>query len=66
MFRTAKHILSAAVVIGLTALPSAALADTPSGSAPAISQITVTKSVDPPTPRLIQTSVTGKYVAPGQ
>ena len=60
MFRTAKHILAVAVVIGTAAGPSTALADTAPSShpAPAISQINVIKTVDASTARLVHTSVT--------
>jgi hypothetical protein len=60
MFRTAKHILAVAVVIGTAAVPSTALADTApsSNSAPAVSQIKVIKTVDASSARLVQTSVT--------
>lgn len=64
MFNTTKYILAAAVVIVAAAAPSGVLADTPasSGSAPTVSQIVVTKTVDPPTPKIVQTTVTGKYI----
>jgi hypothetical protein len=60
MFRTAKHILAHAVVIGAAAGPSTALADTApsSTSAPAVSQIKVIKTVDASSARLVHTSVT--------
>jgi hypothetical protein len=60
MFRTAKHILAVAVVIGTAAVPSTALADTApsSNSAPAVSQIKVVKTVDASSAKLVQTSVT--------
>ena len=53
MFNTTKYILAAAVAIVAAAAPSGVLADTPtsSGSAPTVSQIVVTKTVDPQTPR---------------
>jgi hypothetical protein len=60
MFRTAKHILAVAVIIGTVAVPSTALADTApsSNSAPSVSQIKVIKTVDVSSARLVQTSVT--------
>jgi hypothetical protein len=60
MFRTAKHILAVAVVIGTAAGPSTALAATApsSHSAPAVSPIKVTKTVNISSPRLVQSSVT--------
>jgi hypothetical protein len=60
MFRTAKHILAVAVVIGTAAGPSTALADTAPSSHPArtLSQITVIKTVNGSSPKLVQTSVT--------
>ena len=66
MFKTAKHTLALAVVVATAAAPSSALADTPtsSGSAPTVSEIVVTKTVDSPTPKVVQTSVTGNYIAP--
>lgn len=67
MFKTAKHIV-AAVVIFAAAAPSCVLADTPSssGSAPTASQIVITKVVDPPTPKIVPTSVAGKYIVPAR
>jgi hypothetical protein len=58
MFRTAKHILAIAVAIGTAAVPSTALADTApaSNSAPTVSQIIVTKTVDASSARRVQTS----------
>ncbi len=66
MFRTGRHILATAVAVVCAAAPSIALADTPasSGSAPTISEITVTKTVDAPSPQLLQASVTGKNITP--
>ncbi len=68
MFKSAKHILAAAVVVATAAAPSSVLADTPtsSGSAPTVSEIVITKTVNPPTPKVVQTSVTGKYIAPAR
>jgi len=68
MFRTAKHILAVAVVIGTAAVPSTALADTApsSHSAPAVSQIKVIKTVDVSSPRLVQSSVTDSVAAGDQ
>ena len=68
MFKTAKHILALAVVVATAAAPSSALADTPtpSGSAPTVSEIVVTKTVDSPTPKVVQTSATGNYIAPAK
>jgi uridine phosphorylase len=68
MFRTAKHILAGAVVIGTAAVPSTALADTApsSNSAPAASQILITKTVDASSARLVRTSVTGSVASGGQ
>ena len=66
MFRTAKHILATAVAIVFAAAPSIALADTPqtSGSAPTVSEITVTQTVDAPSPTVLQACVTGRNIAP--
>ncbi len=68
MFKTPKHILAAVVVVAAVARPSSALADTPtsSGSAPTVSQIVITKTVNPPTPKVVQTSVPGTYTAPAR
>ena len=68
MFKTAKHILAAAVVLATAAAHSSAIADPPtsSGSAPTVSEIVVTKTVDPPTPKVVQTSATGKYIEPAK
>jgi hypothetical protein len=59
MFRTTKHILAVAVVIGTAAGPSTALADTALSSHPAatISQIKIIKTVNASSPKLVQTSV---------
>jgi Type VI secretion system effector, Hcp len=68
MFKSAKHILAAAAVVVIVAAPSSAFADPPpsSGSAPTVSEITVTKRADASSPKLFQTSVTGKYIAPAK
>ncbi len=68
MFNTAKRIFAAAVVVATAAAPSSALADTPtsSGSAPTVSEIVITKTVNSPTPKVVQTSVSGEYIAPAR
>ncbi|HEY1520802.1 MAG TPA: hypothetical protein VGF91_30545 [Solirubrobacteraceae bacterium] len=68
MFNTIKYILAAAVVTVAAAAPSGVLADTPaaSSSAPTVSQIVVTKTVDAPTPKVVRTAVTGKYIVPAR
>jgi hypothetical protein len=68
MFRTAKHILAVAVVIGTAAGPSTALAHTAPSSHPAgtISQINVIKTVDISSPKLVDTSVTDSVAGGGQ
>lgn len=68
MFRTTKHILAAGVAVAVAAVPSIALADPPasSGSVPTASQITVIKTVDAPSPKLVQASVAGRNIAPAK
>jgi hypothetical protein len=60
MFRSTKHILAVAVVIGTAAGPSTALAATAPSSHPAatLSQINVIKTVNTSSPKLVHTSVT--------
>jgi hypothetical protein len=68
MFRTAKHILAVAVVIGTAAVPSTALADTApsSHSATTFSQIKIIKTVNASSARPVQNSVTDSVAASDQ
>ena len=68
MFRTAKHILAVAVVIGSAAVPSTALADTArsSHSATTFSQIKIIKTVNASSASLVQRSVTDPFAGGDQ